>query len=194
MKRRGFIGWLAASIASIFPAPTAGAESNDPNAAAFGKVDLDSRGGCMAQAYRRNEDDGCFYRIGRMDVRPGDQIIMLGLDGPRIWQAQVLTATKGSYVDRRGDIYVEYTNAKDLMEFDGFVKAKERKRDSLCAHDFGGRLGGPCRKCGKTARDIAHPEEQQVADDLALAIEQTAELRKREHAGERRGLILKPFE
>lgn len=98
MKRRSFFGGVAAML-GFAPAGTAavagcGAARFDPTV----PPGFDGRGSPVCRVYRESEDE----RTGRWvwleiqlgEIRPGDRIIRIGQDGPRLWVADAFTVTE----------------------------------------------------------------------------------------------------
>lgn len=101
MERRGFFALVAAALA----VPFRKAAGYDPTVAERG-----TKGDCLARVYRQG-DGGHFWEIDRRDVRAGDRVIMLGLDGKRLWRAEAFTVGEQPYyLDGDGNTCCEITD------------------------------------------------------------------------------------
>lgn len=94
MKRRSFFGAALAAVAGLFGVKAFGA---GPKPGRVPPTERDENGECLARLYRLG-DGGCFHEIPRDGARPGDRVIMLGIDGARIWKAEAFTVEKEGYV------------------------------------------------------------------------------------------------
>lgn len=84
MKRRTLFGLSIGALLAPFFGRTSAAEIDHtiPERDANGKV--------ICRIYRLG-GDGTYREIRREEVRAGDQIVLIGQDGDRLWKAEALT-------------------------------------------------------------------------------------------------------
>lgn len=87
MKRRGFFGLLAAGVGAV-------ALTGRKAAASVGLVpcERDLAGRAVARCYTQSPGDGKWREVPRQSLKKGDRVIMVGIDGDRLFMCTAFEA------------------------------------------------------------------------------------------------------
>jgi len=120
MLRRSFFGRVFGVIGCLFAPHTAQSVAKElvdglrdgsvvlPDPLAVAQSDKDRNGNCVAQVFRKGTD-GYYYHIHRNEVRAGDECIVIGLDGKRLWRVDAYKVHERGYtrMDELEGAYVD---------------------------------------------------------------------------------------
>jgi hypothetical protein len=119
--RRGFLGLLGVALAGVGFRTAA--------AVAAPETERDPRGRAVAQAFRLMPD-GCFGKVPRSALRPGDRFVLLGLDGDRLWRAEAfVVGSRGRWVAPDGTEHVHFVKrSRDFLAWFRSMKPDDSAR------------------------------------------------------------------